>query len=211
MDIPFAQLSVEPGQIQPHALQVALENAAVHNQFGKQQLLLRVETHVIGRGGALAAHRKNGKNSIVLKDSGLDVRQVKITLLPAHDHELAEIQLGLRQIFPIQLSMVHQDGRRSVEIFPHPRKLFRHRAHQYRDPAVEDHCNKRLPRLLQLGGHFGGDRADGDSGNIVEKIQLGDLLMPHELRHQEQHGNGTERRHAKNHKIDLRSPPLPLV
>ena len=65
------------------------------------------------------------------------------------------------------------------------------------------------PRFLQLGGHFGGDRADGDSGNIVEKIQLGDLLMAHELRHQEQHGKGTERRDAKNHKINLRSPLCP--
>ena len=35
----------------------------------------------------------------IRKHSSLNVRQVKVSLLPAHNHELAQIQLGLFQIF----------------------------------------------------------------------------------------------------------------
>jgi hypothetical protein len=35
----------------------------------------------------------------IFKNSSLNVRQVKVSLLPAHNHELAQIQLGLFQIF----------------------------------------------------------------------------------------------------------------
>lgn len=93
-DLALLQLFVQPGQIQPHALQIVLQNTAVHNQLSKKQLLLRSQIQVVGGNGALTAHRKDGQLSVVLENSGPDVRQIKVSLLPAHDHELTQIQFG---------------------------------------------------------------------------------------------------------------------
>ena len=117
VNITLLQLLIQPVHIKAHAFQIILQYPAIHDKLRKQQLLFRRQIHVVWRGRTLAAHRKDGELPVVFKYSGLDVRQVKVALLPSHDHELAQIQLGLFQIFTVQLPAVHEYGGRTVEVF----------------------------------------------------------------------------------------------
>lgn len=87
MDPVLLELFVQPGQIQPHVLEVAFQNPTVHDQLSKQQLLLRTQIHVAGRCRTLGAHRKNRQPSVEFENCGLDAGQVKVSLLPAHSEE----------------------------------------------------------------------------------------------------------------------------
>ena len=81
--------------------------------------------HIVGCDRALTTYRKDRQFSVVFKNGGLDARQVKVSLLPAHNHELTEIQLGLFQIFIVQLPVIHEDGGGAVEVFACSRKFIR--------------------------------------------------------------------------------------
>lgn len=66
------ELLVQPGQVQSHVFEIALQNPPVHNQFGELQLLLWGKLHIAGGYRALGAHRKNGQPSIELENCGLN-------------------------------------------------------------------------------------------------------------------------------------------
>lgn len=77
MDPALLELLVQPGRIQAHAPEIACQNPAVHDQLGKQQLLLWGELQIAGGRGALGAHRKDRQLSVELEDCGLDAGEVK--------------------------------------------------------------------------------------------------------------------------------------
>lgn len=54
--------------------------------------------------------------------------------------------------------------------------------------------------------HFGRDRTDGDSRDIIEKIELGNLLVANKLCHKEQHAKRRQRGQAQNQKIHAAIP-----
>jgi hypothetical protein len=57
---------------------------------------------------------------------------------------------------------------------------------QDRHGTIDSDGDQRLQRFFQLRGQLCADGADGDAGNVVEEIQLGHLLMPHDLRARKQ-------------------------
>ena len=79
------ELLIQPGQIQPHTLEVAFQNPAIHNQLSKRQFLFRRQIHVAGRYRALGTHWKNRQPPVKIENCGLDIGEVKVSLLPAHN------------------------------------------------------------------------------------------------------------------------------
>ena len=53
-----------------------------------------------------------------MKNGGLNILQVEIADLAAHNHKLVEIQLRLFEILPVQLPVAHQDNERAIDPFP---------------------------------------------------------------------------------------------
>ena len=106
--------------------------------------------------------------------------------------------------------MIHQDSRRTVEELPHPRKFYRDAAQQKRDASVYYHCDERLPRLLKLRCHFGGDGAYGYSRDVVKEIKLRDLLAADEFGNDKQSRKRPQRSQAKRKKFHFGISPLCL-
>ena len=101
VDMPLFQLLFQPGQIQAHSFQIVLQDMAVHNEFGEQQFLIRFKIYIFGCKRALTAYGKNRKLSVVFKHGGLDACQIKVSLLPAHDHEFTQVKLGFLKVFVV--------------------------------------------------------------------------------------------------------------
>ena len=200
------QLPLQPDFVHTHSLQVFAQDGTVHNDFGGNRGGGRGQPHIRRIQGTFVADRQHGQPSVVFKHGGLDLPEIEISLLPAHHHKLAQIQLGFFQIIPVQLAVVQQDGGGAVDEFSCPGQLAGDHRQQIGCSAVDDHSRQRLPGLFQLGGQLGSHRADGDAGDVVEKIQLGHLLVSQHLGDQEQRDHRQQRGEYNLNKIHSAPP-----
>ena len=81
-------------------------------------------------------------------------------------------------------------ARRAVYIFARAGKFICQQAQQNGDQAVHDHSRRGLNRVFQLCRKLSGDGADGDAGDIIERVELSDLFVAHQLRQNKKDCNG---------------------
>ena len=175
------QLLLEPLLVKPLSMEVFAHYSTVHNHLSKDACGRRRQAEIIRCGGPLPAGRKNGQLAIVLKYRRLNGAQIEIAGLAAQNQEFAQIQSGFFHIFPVELPVVHQDGRRTINVFAYPGEFAGQDTQADGDQSIHNHGNERLNRIFQLGGKLCGNGADGDPGDIIEQIELDDLLVSHEL------------------------------
>ena len=119
------ELLIQPGQIQPHTLEVAFQNPAIHNQLSKRQFLFRRQIHVAGRYRALGTHWKNRQPPVKLENCGLDIGEVKVSLLPAHNTNHADAFSKAVQLFDpasgnAKVMVIFTDGNTTTGAPPAP-------------------------------------------------------------------------------------------
>ena len=116
---------IQPGQIQPHTLEVAFQNPAIHNQLSKRQFLFRRQIHVAGRYRALGTHWKNRQPPVKIENCGLDIGEVKVSLLPAHNTNHADAFSKAVQLFDpasgnAKVMVIFTDGNTTTGAPPAP-------------------------------------------------------------------------------------------
>ena len=119
------ELLIQPGQIQPHTLEVAFQNPAIHNQLSKRQFLFRRQIHVAGRYRALGTHWKNRQPPVKIENCGLDIGEVKVSLLPAHNTNHADAFSKAVQLFDpasgnAKVMVIFTDGNTTTGAPPAP-------------------------------------------------------------------------------------------
>ena len=60
---------------------------------------------------------------------------------------------------------------------------------------------------VQLGGHFGGNGADGDADDIVKQVHLGHLLVAHQLGEKKHGHKACKGREGNAKQIHKKIPP----
>ena len=168
----IGQLLLKPFSVKPHSLEIFLKDPSVHNYFRGDQVGLRGKIHIRRVDRSFGADRENGQSAVVFKHGGLNVIQIEISLLPAHSHEFAQVEFGFFHVFSVKLSVIHDNCRCSVDEFTNARKFAGYYAQPESEDSVYDHGNERLPRLLQFGCQFCGNRTDSDTRDVIKEIEL---------------------------------------
>lgn len=94
----------------------------------------------------------------------------------------------------VQLAVAHQDDRLARKPRTRAQRFVRRRRNRDRDERVDRHGQRAAPRVLvDVGRHLSRDRPDRDPDDVVEQIELGNLLIAHELGQQKQKDDGHKR------------------
>ena len=178
----------------------------------RHQLFLCGGLPQIGRcGGSVLRYRQKADLAGVFHHRRLHLAQIKIPLDAAQSQELVQIQSRFFEIFAIQLAVVQQhDGAPVDHLTRFDGALYHHRNDERQHP-IHHQRRHRMQRFFQLGGHFGGDRADGDTDHIIEHGQLRNLFVAHQLGQQKQHDRRPERHPDHFENIQHERIPLPLL
>ena len=88
------QLFQQPFVIQTHSFQILVQNTPVHNHFRMDEFRRRGKIQILGICRTLLADGQNAQFSVKFEDGCLNITEIKISLLAAHDHKFAKIKFA---------------------------------------------------------------------------------------------------------------------
>lgn len=199
----LGQLILQPSLVVAGVPQVFGHDPPVDHYVGAEPGGLDNELEIIRRGGAAAAAGQNADRPVDLKNGALHLRQVEISLRAQVSEEFVDIEMGGGEIFLIEPAVFIEDGRLSHKKAPCGDRLVGQQRDEQADGGIDGHSRCGAQQPARLGQrHFGGDRADGDAVDIVEKVELRYLPLaqqPRQHEHDEQRGQRAQHRFQNVH------------